>query len=198
MTPECRKTIQELVNHFGYDMNTFINVLRGHTANISQREWNDIATFPFTRDEAHELYWYSHYYSRKAYYARTGNVYHRPIPKKCLSEDFIEEFQHQTFLWDGVSLLQNLSEDFIRRFKDKVNWENISWGQKMSDDFITEFENKIYWREMLLRNDNINFTDDFLLKFSSKIKEFGIIDEISERLEILENQNHNMEYDIIL
>jgi hypothetical protein len=40
-----------------------------------------------------------------------------------------------------VSTFQNLSEPFIREFKDKVDWEWISIYQTLSDLFIFEFIN---------------------------------------------------------
>jgi hypothetical protein len=38
----------------------------------------------------------------------------------------------------------NLSEKFIKEFKDKINWYSISWRQILSEDFIIEFSDKIY------------------------------------------------------
>lgn len=43
------------------------------------------------------------------------------------------------------SQYQTLSEDFIRKFKNKVDWEKISQYQELSEDFIREFKNKVHW-----------------------------------------------------
>jgi len=46
--------------------------------------------------------------------------------------------------WREISYCKYLSEDFIRRFKNKVNWYGISYSQKLSEDFIREFIDRIY------------------------------------------------------
>ena len=45
--------------------------------------------------------------------------------------------------WKCISEKQNLSEDFIREFQDKVDWKYISKYQKLSEDFIREFQDKM-------------------------------------------------------
>ena len=60
-----------------------------------------------------------------------------------LSEDFIREFQDKVD-WLYISKFQTLSEDFIREFKDKVWWRNIFVEQKLSEDFILEFKDEAY------------------------------------------------------
>ena len=47
--------------------------------------------------------------------------------------------------WSGISIIPNLSEEFIREFQDKVYWWRISYVQKLSEDFIREFQNKVIW-----------------------------------------------------
>jgi hypothetical protein len=61
-----------------------------------------------------------------------------------LSEDFIREFKVKMD-WYMISEYQKLSEDFIREFRDSVDWVNVSKYQKLSEDFIREFENKVDW-----------------------------------------------------
>jgi len=46
-------------------------------------------------------------------------------------------------IWIKISKHQNLSEDFIREFEDKVDWRWISMSQDLSEDFIREFKNKL-------------------------------------------------------
>jgi hypothetical protein len=41
--------------------------------------------------------------------------------------------------WKDISEYQQLSEDFIREFDDKVNWKIICENQQLSEDFIMEF-----------------------------------------------------------
>jgi hypothetical protein len=55
-----------------------------------------------------------------------------------LSEPFIREFKDQVN-WGYISEFQNLSEPFIREFKDKVAWWRISSFQDLSEEFLIEF-----------------------------------------------------------
>ena len=58
-----------------------------------------------------------------------------------------EEYYNPDFNWDRISFYENeLSEDFIREFKDKVNWEILSFYQTLSEDFIRKLKNKVNWR----------------------------------------------------
>lgn len=50
----------------------------------------------------------------------------------------ISEFTE--FDWSRTSRYQNLSEDFIREFQDKVDWFYISLYQNLSEDFKKEFK----------------------------------------------------------
>jgi len=47
--------------------------------------------------------------------------------------------------WTDISQYQQLSEDFIEKFRNKVDWHNISEYQKLSEEFIEKFRNKVYW-----------------------------------------------------
>ena len=38
--------------------------------------------------------------------------------------------------WKKISCNQDLSEDFIREFKEKLDWDWISEYQDLSEDFI--------------------------------------------------------------
>ena len=62
-----------------------------------------------------------------------------------LSEEFIREFKDKVS-WGEISALQNLSEEFMRDYKDKIIWRNISRKQKLSNEFLIEFEDKIDWK----------------------------------------------------
>ena len=46
--------------------------------------------------------------------------------------------------WGCISRCQNLSEDFIREFRNKVSWPWISKHQKLSNEFIEEFKDRLY------------------------------------------------------
>lgn len=74
-----------------------------------------------------------------------------------LTEDFInkhiEDIENLN-CWNIISRNQNLSEDFIRTHKKKLNWEGISQCQIMSLDFIEEFRHYIF-KDYLLKNDKV-------------------------------------------
>ena len=45
--------------------------------------------------------------------------------------------------WKALSMHNGLTEDFIRKFADKVNWECVSQYQHLSEDFIREFQDRV-------------------------------------------------------
>ena len=59
--------------------------------------------------------------------------------RKILGED------ESKYNWIYINDCYKLSEDFIRRFKDRVNWYNVSTNQKLSEDFIREFKEEVDW-----------------------------------------------------
>ena len=46
--------------------------------------------------------------------------------------------------WNFISIYQNLSEEFIKEFKDRVNWKSHSFPQELSLSIIEEFEYLFY------------------------------------------------------
>ena len=57
------------------------------------------------------------------------------IPERSLSYDN----------WRLVSCSPNLTEEFIREFKEELIWYEISAYQNLSIDFLNEFKNRIDW-----------------------------------------------------
>ncbi len=101
----------------------------------------------------------------------------KSLKKKCLRnmdinkiQNYIEweKYYSNKFDWNNYKFYQNnqLSEDFIREFQDKVNWEYISWRQKLLEDFIKEFKNKVNWD--LISQYQI-LSEDFIKKFQNKV-----------------------------
>lgn len=66
---------------------------------------------------------------------------------KILSNDFIDKFMSHFDLtcWIIVSKRRGLSEETIRRYRDKVHWGSISYYQKLSESFIREFKERVNW-----------------------------------------------------
>jgi len=57
-----------------------------------------------------------------------------------LSEEFIEKYKDKLD-WNCISIYQKLSEEFIEKYKNKVSWYYISKHQKLSDNFIEKYRN---------------------------------------------------------
>ena len=63
-------------------------------------------------------------------------------------KEIIEKYNNN---WNKISTHKFLSEDFIRKFADKLNWKNISFHQKLSGSLLKEFKDKIIWEYVSLR-----------------------------------------------
>ena len=92
--------------------------------------------------------------------------------RQNLSENFIREFQDKVY-WDSISMRQKLSESFIREFQDKVNWYIISEWQNLSEDLIREFQDKVDWYWISIYQ---KLSEDFIREFRNKVF-WGLISE---------------------
>lgn len=88
-------------------------------------------------------------------------------------EDFIRELYNRSpskIPWgdwfEDISLNQNLSEDFIREFQDKLEWRLISSWQKLSESFIQEFSHKLNWRRISTKQ---RLSKEFIAKNLDKL-----------------------------
>ena len=89
--------------------------------------------------------------------------------------------------WNNISIYQNLSENFIREFKNKVSWCWISRFQKLSENFIREFQNKVNWG---LISENQKLSENVIREFQNDVNWLCIskYQKLSENL-IREFQN---------
>ena len=71
-----------------------------------------------------------------------GIDWERISSNRELSESFIREFR-QKVNWEYISACQKLSESFIQEFQDQVCWVQISRHQKLSENFSREFQHKV-------------------------------------------------------
>lgn len=55
-----------------------------------------------------------------------------------LSYEFMERHKDDDMSWYAISIHQELSEDFMRKFSDKIEWGAAYANQKMSEAFILE------------------------------------------------------------
>ena len=58
----------------------------------------------------------------------------------------ISEKPKEVFIMNKQLSDNQLTEEYIREFQDKVDWKSISWRQKLSEEFIREFQDKVYWK----------------------------------------------------
>jgi hypothetical protein len=58
------------------------------------------------------------------------------------SEEFLDKHLipncKNNYIWYSISKRKNLSEDFMRKYKDKLNWTKILSYQQLSEEFLTE------------------------------------------------------------
>ena len=69
----------------------------------------------------------------------------RPISQLMLSDDFIRKFQDKVD-WDFISGSVPLTEFFIDEFQHKINWDLVSKSQNLSEDFIRQYQDKLDWK----------------------------------------------------
>ena len=61
--------------------------------------------------------------------------------------------------WYNICSIEELDEDFLREFQDKLFWWRIPFRQNLSEPFMKEFKDKIYWE--WLSEDNLKRINDF-------------------------------------
>lgn len=93
--------------------------------------------------------------------------------------------------WENISMTEELSEDFIRKFANHVDWELISKYQKLSENFIREFSDRVCWNKIITFQ---KISDDFLKEFIGKVnfEEFfkGTTIMNTKILNFIANNNH--------
>ena len=82
-----------------------------------------------------------------------------------LSEEFIGKFKDKVD-WNYISEYQPLSEDFIEKFQDKVHWNKISIYQPLSKEFIDKFKDKVNWYYISIYQ---QLSEEFIEKFKFKV-----------------------------
>lgn len=67
----------------------------------------------------------------------------------CYIEEEEEGYMITPKWWDYISWSFVLSEEFIRKFQDKLDWSCITGSQKLSKEFILEFQDKLDWWKIM-------------------------------------------------
>jgi len=84
---------------------------------------------------------------------------------KRLSEEFIEKYKNK-LNWEKICMYQKLSENFINKHRLYVYWKNISMCQKLSEQFIINNSKYVDWTNIAIYQ---NVSSNLLEKFSHKI-----------------------------
>jgi hypothetical protein len=88
-----------------------------------------------------------------------------PWIKEELNEENYDLCPTSQFNW--WTLHTNLSEDFMRRFGDKLNWRKVSDHQKgLTESFIRENADRVHWDRICQR---IQMSVDFIEEFQDKV-----------------------------
>jgi hypothetical protein len=74
--------------------------------------------------------------------------------------------------WRYLSERYNLSEEFIRKYQNKVDWIEISNCQKLSESFIIEFQDKVNWNLICLKQ---VLSAEFLIEYQNKINFYHLL-----------------------
>jgi hypothetical protein len=82
---------------------------------------------------------------------------------KLINDDYINATEKE---WDEISRYQKISEEFIKKHKDKLNWYNISMYQKLSESFITEFKDLVHWTNISIYQ---NLSESFIRKYKDLV-----------------------------
>ena len=108
----------------------------------------------------------SNYIKNKyGYSVNPGTAWYEISKYQQLSENFIKEFQDRVY-WKYISMYQPLSEDFIREFQGRVKWKWISAYQHLSEDFIRKFKNRVKWEYISISQ---HLSEDFIREFQDRV-----------------------------
>ena len=96
------------------------------------------------------------------------------INRATMGEELIEKYAwlwEREGLWRSISYHQQLSEQFIDKYKDKLSWKNLCETQRMSEKFIEEHLSYTkMWMDTLVEFHT--FSEQFLDKY------FGMINPV--------------------
>jgi hypothetical protein len=93
-------------------------------------------------------------------------------------EDFLNNIMPQLNInesecWDIICSNQKLSEEFIEKYQDKLNWSSVSLFQDLSWDFLKKFNKKIILKNL----SNNDCLDEKLIKLIKENKDL-FLDEL--------------------
>lgn len=97
--------------------------------------------------------------------------------ENCYTEEEIRELWFEDnsppyFRDVTVGENEELSIDFIREFKDKIDWHNVSCWQHLSEKQIEEFKDQLDWWYISKKQ---NYSLSFIEKWKEKLDWFWVV-----------------------
>lgn len=86
------------------------------------------------------------------------------------SEDFMRKYADR-LAWQFLSIGSRLTESFMREMEDYVDWSNVSTWGKLSENFMRQNADKLNWIHISRYQ---KFSWDFIIEFHKKIN-FGML-----------------------
>lgn len=93
------------------------------------------------------------------------------------------EIKYKTYKDYILSILgryQKLTQDFIAKYKDKVNWNDISKYQKLSESFIKKNKNRVNWYNIFRCQD---LSESFMNKYINKLSYNDVFNILNVRFD---------------
>lgn len=87
-----------------------------------------------------------------------------------LEKTLARKIETKYFAWE-TDLLQaiiteKLSEEFMRKYADKLDWYFVSNCQNLSESFLREFRHKIVWKAI---DNTHSFSLEFIREFAKEL-----------------------------
>lgn len=93
--------------------------------------------------------------------------------------------------WITISWCQNLNEDFIDKYSDKVFWIDICRYQKLTEPFIEKHSNKVDWDIItIFQKLSYDFLEKHLYKYSLCITHISYCKNSEEIFKLQQKYQH--------
>ena len=109
---------------------------------------------------------------------------------QVLSEQFISKYKNKLD-WEFISEYQTLSEQFIDEHKNKVDWDYISKHQNLSEGFISKHKNRVNWD---LISEYQTLSEQFISQYENKVSWEYILNNQNLSDEFIEKYRDIFEY----
>ena len=80
--------------------------------------------------------------------------------KLSYNEKFLKKYIKEYGVIEHITnhnLFDNLSEDFVREYRDYLDWYNVSLMQPLNNNFIREFRKYLDWTVVIMERNDISW-----------------------------------------